>query len=332
MPGTPEPDDAPDPGHGGLAPFGLDRDAEALYRTVLRHSGVSLAALSDRTGVPEDALPDRLRPLAELRLVRTVQGRVRAEPPDLALGRLVSERARALRVEGDRLGAARAAIPGFVAAHEQGQGDWDPAPVDAIDPEDLVATMESLVQHSTGELLFLRPDQYALPSGQAMDELVVQALHEGRRARSLYPAAVADAVPERVRRRVQAGERVRVLPEVPARLAVFGEAGMVVAADWEHPVGDRLLVRQRGLVKAMTTLFDALWDQGIPLPGVSSPENAGCEALVGLLARGAKDEQIARVLGVSLRTVRRRIAALMGDLGAESRFQAGMEAVRRGLL
>ena len=41
---------------------------------------------------------------------------------------------------------------------------------------------------------------------------------------------------------------------------------------------------------------------------------------------------IARKLGISLRTVRRRMAELMSDLGADTRFQAGVEAVRRGWL
>ena len=54
--------------------------------------------------------------------------------------------------------------------------------------------------------------------------------------------------------------------------------------------------------------------------------------LLELLAGGAKDEQIARTMGVSLRTVRRRIASLLAELGVDSRFQAGMEAVRRGWL
>ena len=52
--------------------------------------------------------------------------------------------------------------------------------------------------------------------------------------------------------------------------------------------------------------------------------------LLDQLARGAKDEQIARTLGLSLRTVRRRVAELLDDLEASSRFQAGVEAVRRG--
>jgi len=52
--------------------------------------------------------------------------------------------------------------------------------------------------------------------------------------------------------------------------------------------------------------------------------------LLGQLAGGAKDEQIARALGLSVRTVRRRVAELLEELGADSRFQAGVEAVRRG--
>ena len=47
---------------------------------------------------------------------------------------------------------------------------------------------------------------------------------------------------------------------------------------------------------------------------------------------GAKDEQIARTLGLSLRTVRRRVADLMIELGVDTRFQAGVEAARRGWL
>jgi DNA-binding NarL/FixJ family response regulator len=54
--------------------------------------------------------------------------------------------------------------------------------------------------------------------------------------------------------------------------------------------------------------------------------------LLRQLASGAKDEQIARTMGLSLRTIRRRIADLMIELGADTRFQAGAEAVRRGWL
>ncbi|MCZ0982437.1 hypothetical protein O1L60_35735 [Streptomyces diastatochromogenes] len=52
---------------------------------------------------------------------------------------------------------------------------------------------------------------------------------------------------------------------------------------------------------------------------------------MGLLAEGAKDEVIARRMGMSLRTCRRHIADLLEELGAESRFQGGVLAERAGL-
>lgn len=54
--------------------------------------------------------------------------------------------------------------------------------------------------------------------------------------------------------------------------------------------------------------------------------------LLRLLAVGMTDEAVARQLGLSLRTTRRRIAALMSHLSASSRFQAGAEAAKRGWL
>lgn len=55
-------------------------------------------------------------------------------------------------------------------------------------------------------------------------------------------------------------------------------------------------------------------------------------ALLGLLASGLKDEAIARQLGVHVHTARRRITALLARLGAGTRFQAGVQAGRRGWL
>ena len=56
------------------------------------------------------------------------------------------------------------------------------------------------------------------------------------------------------------------------------------------------------------------------------------QAILGQLATGAKDELIARRLGMSVRTCRRHIAAIMLHLRAESRFQAGALAAQLGLL
>jgi DNA-binding NarL/FixJ family response regulator len=52
-------------------------------------------------------------------------------------------------------------------------------------------------------------------------------------------------------------------------------------------------------------------------------------AIGRMMATGAKDAAIARELGLSLRTVRSEISALIAGLGAKSRFQAGCLLVRR---
>ena len=54
--------------------------------------------------------------------------------------------------------------------------------------------------------------------------------------------------------------------------------------------------------------------------------------LLTLLGTGFKDEAIARYLGIGVRTVRRRVAALMEEHGVHTRFQLGAVAERRGLL
>jgi DNA-binding NarL/FixJ family response regulator len=51
-----------------------------------------------------------------------------------------------------------------------------------------------------------------------------------------------------------------------------------------------------------------------------------------LLAAGCTDASVAARLEVSVRTVRRSMAAIMSRLGARSRFQAGLKAADRGWL
>ncbi|KPG76580.1 helix-turn-helix transcriptional regulator [Frigoribacterium sp. RIT-PI-h] len=52
--------------------------------------------------------------------------------------------------------------------------------------------------------------------------------------------------------------------------------------------------------------------------------------LLALVAAGATDEGIAGQLGISSRTLRRRLHSLFDELGASNRFHAGVEAARRG--
>lgn len=63
-------------------------------------------------------------------------------------------------------------------------------------------------------------------------------------------------------------------------------------------------------------------------PGSLPPDPLSREVL-RQLARGTKDEAAAREMGMALRTYRRVVARLMGQLDARSRFQAGYAAAQR---
>ena len=198
---------------------------------------------------------------------------------------------------------------------------------------DVPGMLAEWIGQSTGELLFLRPDQWRMPSESQMAVAVAAAIQDGRAARAIYPARALREAPAVLVGRASIGERIRVVPEVPTRLAVIGER--VLLPDPPGLSNERLLVlRQPGLVELAISYFEALWDRSVAVPaldqGEPTPDLNGL--LLRQLAQGAKDEQIARTLGVSLRTVRRRIAAIMTELGVDSRFQAGVEAVRRGWL
>ena len=58
----------------------------------------------------------------------------------------------------------------------------------------------------------------------------------------------------------------------------------------------------------------------------------GDREILALMAAGLKDSAVAHQLGLAPRTLRRRIARLMALLHVQTRFQAGLEACRRGWL
>jgi len=56
------------------------------------------------------------------------------------------------------------------------------------------------------------------------------------------------------------------------------------------------------------------------------------QEVLGLVADGLRDGEIAEHLVLSSRTVEHHVAAILRKLRARTRFQAGAEAARRGLI
>src|SRR5262249_29862482 len=110
----------------------------------------------------------------------------------------------------------------------------------------------------------------------------------------------------------------------------------VLAPDPTDPNAGVLAIEGEPLVRCFVAMFESFWlqatDHRAPAPVddgdllLSTQERD----VLRMLATGLKDEQIARRLGVSLRTVSRIVGDLMRRLEADSRFQAGVRAATLG--
>ncbi|MFF0426490.1 LuxR family transcriptional regulator [Streptomyces sp. NPDC004520] len=141
---------------------------------------------------------------------------------------------------------------------------------------------------------------------------------------------------------VEAGEQARVLPSLPVKLLIIDEAYALVSLSIrEADVHNTMLVVQPcGLLSALIALFEQTWQTALPFHGRTARPAGVLPAgllptdrrLLWLLAGGASDDVIAREIGVSRRTLFRRIQVLMARLGATSRFQMALQAQRQGWL
>lgn len=127
----------------------------------------------------------------------------------------------------------------------------------------------------------------------------------------------------------EAGQQQRVTDLLGTEFLVLGDDAVVTLAVWGDPSSPYVFIRNPALVGCFSAWFDLLWSQA---PEIETPTGRSDEALVRMLALGTKDEMIARTLHVGLRTVRRRVAALMDRYGVDTRFQLGVALERDGRL
>lgn len=196
------------------------------------------------------------------------------------------------------------------------------------------AGIDAALATATREVLVARS---RLPGpGEPLRRADQDNLRRGVRYRILVPDQVRaqPMLALRLSRLAVAGAEVRTLPVVPADAIVVDDALALLPG--ERRPDDLAIVRLSSVVGAVAALFGQLWAAAAPLTATEVSTGAVLSArereLLALLSVGCTDESAAVRLGVSVRTVRRMMAAIMTRLGARSRFQAGLKAADRGLL
>jgi DNA-binding CsgD family transcriptional regulator len=142
-----------------------------------------------------------------------------------------------------------------------------------------------------------------------------------------------------LRARSAEGEDIRLAPALPFSAIVVDSSFAVLDFRNIDATGrGSYLVESGPIVPAVRSLIHRVHEDAVPLPtpgrdlGGHPALSERDEVVLALLAAGATDSTITRQLGVSRRTVERRVQHLMAHLGATTRFQAGVEAGRRGLV
>jgi len=319
-----------------LSMLGVSVADERRYQQVLPLSGAPVASVAAALGVARAEVPDVLAGLLGHGIVTIDHGHVIVVRTADVLAAAIAREAANVDTVHARLDDLARAVPMLVGAGSR------PAPEELDDVHTLDGEVSSggnalllltaIIEQTGGDLLFLRPDTWTMPRESAMTRVVGRAVATGRRSRAVYPLRALNEAPDTLQSRVDEGEEVRLIDDLPTRLLVIAGTHAILPEPLGFADSPRVLVRQGSLVAALTLLFELYWERAVPIQQVAGANRAERTFILRQLQSGAKDEQIARTTGLSLRTVRRRISELMIELGADTRFQAGAEAVRRGWL
>ncbi|MFG2102311.1 LuxR C-terminal-related transcriptional regulator [Micromonospora echinaurantiaca] len=317
-----------------LEALGLSTVNESVYRAMLTHPALDVAGLAAHLDLDPAQVHAALDVLADLALVRLddTGGTARAVRPQTGLAALLAKVEADIAVRQQQIEAVRAAIADIAVTHEQHEVVLRLEGIDAV--RDRLA---ELARTATTECLSFSPGG-AQPADTLHAEapLNAAALERGVRIRNVYqdsfrndPATLAHA-----RRMATLGSESRTVPTLPMRLIIVDRSIALTPIDPREPRLGALELRSPGLVAGLLALFDQVWQQGSPfgeVPGARAGEPTPQEkALLHLFADGHTDESAARQLGISARSVQRLMNALTERLQASSRFQAGVEASRRG--
>ncbi|WP_432181568.1 helix-turn-helix transcriptional regulator [Streptomyces sp. NBC_00063] len=326
----------------GVRPFDQEVYLEALRHPQMGVAGWAVGLCAPVTRVRRAA--DRLLELGLLH--RTARQRSRLAPvdPQLAVRAVVRRR----QEEVDRLVEAAGSLSEQLAdTYEHGRLRARPERILEVveGADETSAQIGELLADADAEVCVIDAPPYVSPNehGRAVDDGLRA---RGIRSRVLYDAQGLDHAGKfpRAMAAVAAGEQVRVVASAPLKLLlVDGRVALLPLTGSESGQRHRsVVVHGSTLTDALQELFEVVWRQAAPLRGRGQlPDGrlareegltAAEQELVELLGSGLTDEVIARHLGVSDRTLRRRVRELQDRLGSTGRFQAGVRAAQRGWL
>lgn len=324
-----------------LEAFGVGTSAETIYLAMLRQPTAGSAELAAVLGWTKEHVESALDQLARMSLLRPSWDDpkvLRPVSPAVGLEKLLARQQADLLRREHQIEQGRAALEALVIEFS-GREVGCAAVEELIGLEAVREGLERLALEAQFEVLAFAPDgAQTAESMRASRPLNRYLLSRGVRMRTIYLTSARNDPQTTAHAQclTEAGAELRTVPVLPLRMFVIDRVSSIVPLDPEHTAQGACVVRGPGMAAALRALFEQTWQTAGPWgtrPNETGDEPSAQErALLQLLVQGDTDDQAARKLGVSTRTVGRMASDLMGRLNARSRFQTGALAVSRGWL
>jgi sugar-specific transcriptional regulator TrmB len=320
-----------------LAALGFTPEEATVYRALVGLGATEVVDLARRCSMTDADVEQVLVELRERGLVAESAvrpGRWVAAPPAVALRVLVNDRRHEL--DQAELAAARLAeshrTEASVDVHDLIEVVIGPAAVSQRFHQLQLGAVSEVCAFVTDQPLVVTSDE------NAAEDI---ATSRGVRYRVVLERDVLEKEPQsNVAAVLRRDEEVRVVERVPTKLVIADRRTALVPLEVEGSEPSALVIHASGLVASLVALFESVWRDAWPLvlatPGTDEiaemqggPDELDLQILSLLLA-GASDARVARQLDVGLRTVQRRVRALMDATGATTRIQLGWVAHEEG--
>jgi sugar-specific transcriptional regulator TrmB len=317
-----------------LSVLGISAQEQKVYETLLANPGSTISDVARRARMTRPGAMRVVRALDAKGMANRLPERVARyfpTPPEVAMDLLMTKKQ-------DELQRAR-----VVAQRWQGKqrpGAIEDQPIEIISGrEAIMRRFQHIHRISRNEIVCLERPPYVVSATYHYADVQKHAMARGVGLRTIIDNSVLD-IPgklESLARNIASGEVIRILPRMPMKLLIADRRLALVPLTLEQARDIALVLRPSLLLDALLDLFETMWERAAPFgtAAVSVPRSEKArraidfDRLVSLLAAGMNDKSIAQELGVSARTLERRILDLVKVLDARTRFQAGWQAAHR---
>lgn len=323
--------------------LGLDQTDESVYRYDVSRPGATAKQAARATGLSHDIVAACRARLVSCGLLREERpGEYRATPtgPAIIADRLRDEIATEYAHRRNQVSRLQTELTRLIHEHLLAASDTKRPQVDPL-PGGAATTLRitELLCVARTEVAHAEPGDET--DGSQEPDLIapaeIKAAERGVAVRTIYPPAslVSAATQRVVGNQLRAGISVRAAA-MPARLTIVDRRVAVLTGHRDHRGRNTLLLRDSLLVHTLHALFEMAWMRARDATSLLAGETVTGEVnnedllMLQLLGEGLKDELVARRLGISVRTVRRKMGDVLHVLQAKSRFQAGAMATKRG--